>query len=464
MRAFSWALADNGQDRTLTHINKKGRPVSQCPHCRGLRKARASHVQCECGAKPHIKEECLDNEGRNDLDFHSDAGSDTSPPDSKTCCCSHGMRCTCALKKDYLDPVPEIDLPVIPPRRSTSSSKPRLLKAGSDTSLTVFTNGHHKPVHKHNDSAHKCGMPYKIPIPHSIPGSEYARRSTDSLPLIRKKEESHSQLHESISSAQQEVRLVRSEHGSPEPRPRSYTTGQVPPLDLQYPAYNENVGQYPEEYTQSPSGFDNYYTSEEQPPILSAGLSMPAVDWSALDLDNGAFSAAYSQPPSYASFEHSNVGQSGLTTSSSGELSEVGDYISHNAQGSSLRPELASTSAEELSYNRLSSSSFTSLPQTSMLSSSNLNNLDYETFLNTTASPTEFDEPSAGMPLRTEAFAKHGFTVHDAQRLAHPDTATQAMGGLSLPTPEEDHVWAKRHSAGEGLCVQPTKVENHWGQ
>jgi len=461
--ACSRALTDTAEDRALTHINKKGRPVSQCPHCRGLRKARSTHVQCECGTKPHTKEECSDNEGKGDTgDFHSDAGSDTGAPEPKACCCSHGMRCTCALKKEYLDPVPETDLPPIPPRRSASSSKPRLLKAGSsENGLTVFTNGHHKPVHKHNDSAHKCGLPYKIPIPHSVPGSEYARRSTDSLPLIRKKEEAHSQLHESISSAQQDVRLVRSEHGSPEPRPRSGTNGQVPPLDLSYPAYNDCVGPYAEEYSQSPRSFDNYYNAEEQPPVLSAGLGMPPVDWSTLDLDNGAFSAAYSQPPSYASFDHNNVSRPGLTTSSSGDLSDVGDYISNNCRGSPIRPDMPSSSAEDLSYNRLSSSSFTSLPQTSMLSSSNLNSLDYETFLNTTASPPEFDEPSADMPLKSEAFAKHGFTVHDAQKLAHPDTPTEAMGGLSLPTPEEDHIWAKRLSPDEGPCVQPTKVENH---
>ena len=464
MRAFSKALADNAEDRALTHINKKGRPVSQCPHCRGLRKARSSHVQCECGSKPHTKEECFDSEGKIDqVDLHSDAGSDVGISEPKACCCSHGMRCTCALKKEYLDPVPEIDLPLVPPRRSTSSSKPRLLKAGShDTGLTVFTNGHHKPVHKHNDSAHKCGLPYKIPIPHSVPGSEYARRSTDSLPLIKKKEEAHSQLHESISSAQQEVRLVRSEHGSPEPRPRSCTTGQVPLLDLSYPTYSPNTSQYAEEFSRSPGPFENYFSAEDQPPLHSAGLGMPPVDWSTLDLDNGAFSAAYSQPPSYASFDYSNVGQSGLTTSSSGELSDVGDYISHQPQASSLRPNIPSSSAENLSFNRLSSSSFASLQQASTLSPNNINSLDYEAFLHASAvTPPDLEERPASMPLKSEAFAKHGFTVHDAQKLAHPDTPTEAMGGLSLPTPEEDHIWAKRMSPDEGPCVQPTQVENH---
>ncbi len=473
------------QDRQLTHINKKGRPVSQCPHCRGLRKARASHVQCECGSKPHSKDECNDNEGLGA--FQTDTTVDNTTQDHKACCCSHGARCVCALKKEYLDAVPEIDMASVPPRRSTSSRKPRLLKADSDNALTVFTNGHHKPVHKHNDSAHKCGLPYKIPIPHSVPGNDAARRSTDSLPLIRKKEEAHSQLHDSISSAQQDVRRVRSEHGSPERSAARFrdSNGDLPPLDLSYAGYESVRGQYAEDYSQSPRRLENYYsTSHEELPALSAGMNMPTVDWSAVDLPlDGAYSAAYSQPPSYASFDHSNVGQQGPTTSSSGELSEVDDYISHNPRGQSLRPEHASTPAEKLKYDSMdsssaeslnfnptsspshptSSSSFPSLSHTSLLSSNSLNERDIN-FIGTTASPTEFEEPTAGMPLRSEAFAKHGFTVHDAQMMAHPETPTVAMGGLKLPPhgDDRDHVWAKHLSSSEDSLVPDLKVEDDW--
>lgn len=46
-------------DRPLTHINKKGRPVSQCAHCRGLRKSRTTHTKCECGDK---KKSCHKND------------------------------------------------------------------------------------------------------------------------------------------------------------------------------------------------------------------------------------------------------------------------------------------------------------------------------------------------------------------------------------------------------------------
>src|SRR4051812_25466800 len=45
-------------DRKLLHVNKKGRPVSQCPHCRSLRKSRSQHVKCECHDKSHAKEDC----------------------------------------------------------------------------------------------------------------------------------------------------------------------------------------------------------------------------------------------------------------------------------------------------------------------------------------------------------------------------------------------------------------------
>lgn len=47
-------------DRPLTHINKKGRPVTQCAHCRGLRKSRTTHVKCECGDKK--KKSLLDSD------------------------------------------------------------------------------------------------------------------------------------------------------------------------------------------------------------------------------------------------------------------------------------------------------------------------------------------------------------------------------------------------------------------
>lgn len=38
-------------DRKLLPIAKKGRPVSQCSHCRHMRKSRSAHVKCDCGER-----------------------------------------------------------------------------------------------------------------------------------------------------------------------------------------------------------------------------------------------------------------------------------------------------------------------------------------------------------------------------------------------------------------------------
>lgn len=432
--------------------------MSQCPHCRGLRRARSAHVKCDCGEKPHAKE---DHEHDTATDLGDGAalqGPDGTGPEKNTCCCSHGARCTCALKKEYLDPVLEVDDASRPPRHAR---KPTLTSANSDP-LTVFKNHHHKPVHKHNHAAHDSA-PYRIPIPHSISGnSDLAHKSVDSLPLPRKAEHSHSQLQESISSAQQEVRRVRSEHGSPEPGVFRYgdLNGDLPPLNLPYPAYSNSFdGTSPpplETYGyQTSGGFDKYYntpdyTAPDEEPMLSAGLAMPPVDWSVLNLprENGGMPAAYSQPPSYASFDHSNIGQPGLTTSSSEDISDSGDYIS-----SILRQTQTVSTPSEISSNpyRLSTaSSYMSMPQTAALPNMNADTLDIDAFLdnarNSTASPVSFEGSNINEPGDPERFIKHGITVQDAQKLAHPANQlppTQAMGELSLPTPsdENDPLW-----------------------
>src|SRR5258707_4553600 len=38
-------------DRPLFEIKKKGRPVTQCEHCRELRKTKQVHVKCLCESK-----------------------------------------------------------------------------------------------------------------------------------------------------------------------------------------------------------------------------------------------------------------------------------------------------------------------------------------------------------------------------------------------------------------------------
>jgi hypothetical protein len=72
------------QDRELHHVAKKGRPISQCAHCRHSRKGtRASHLRCGCGERlsrcKHLQ---------HPLNGHDEK-----------CCRNHGALCSC-LKQE----------------------------------------------------------------------------------------------------------------------------------------------------------------------------------------------------------------------------------------------------------------------------------------------------------------------------------------------------------------------------
>ncbi|QIX01916.1 hypothetical protein AMS68_007433 [Peltaster fructicola] len=182
----------NHTDRELQLVPKKGRPVTQCQHCRQERKKRSAHVSCDCAApdKPHhTKEKCIHlreaEERAKTAGFFDGAPHEkdhallTTVAEEQGCCCSHGGRCSCALlRKDSSDDGLPHGKPAV--------SKPRLETTKSDGSLTIFTNGHHKPVHRKNHAAHECGMPYKMPMPRSKTEHDVnyaARRSVDSLAL-----------------------------------------------------------------------------------------------------------------------------------------------------------------------------------------------------------------------------------------------------------------------------------------
>lgn len=460
------------QDRPLTHINKKGRPVSQCPHCRGLRKARASHVKCECGEKPHSKDECSDLGSQSDhgeiAAVEASLGSIAS--EANTCCCTHGSRCTCALKKEYLESVPETGLPQ-PPSASFLARKPRLSATNSESSLTHFTNGHHKPLHKHNDAHNKLGAPYKIPIPHSIKGNQdIASKSSDSLPLGKPLDCAPSPLQDTISSAQQEVRQVKSEHGSPGPKSLQRFSGfdsPLPPLDLSYPAYVDNIGSpLPDDYIKDyhlQRNFDPYLTAHDDAPAMSPGFSMPAVDWTALDL---GVSSSYNQPPSYASFDHNYVGQSALASSSSGDVSDADDFMPRTAP---VNPLMGHNEILRISpgnfYRQDTSSSYLSQPTSEILSSASPNSADIDDPIpKTTGSPTEFEDSSA--PMSSEKFVKHGLTVQDVQKLAHPGPPTEEMSDLNLPARAENkHTpWAMPFEPEERLFTPDGEERTVWAR
>lgn len=370
-------------DRPLQHINKKvclslsphykysanfvsqGRPVSQCPHCRNLRKARSAHVRCDCGAEEQLGIEVNHNKGTN-------------------CSCNKGTRCSCALKKEHLYPVPESDSDEA---SSTEVQRPRAHTAQSESGLTVFSNGLHKPVHK-NNMAHKCGLPYVVPRTPSIHGlspAGLANRSVDNLPHTSTIDALHSEsrIKDSMVSAQQEQRLVKSENGSPIMSPTSnldQLNGFLPPLDLSH----------------IPADFDFYSTMPDaEQPLFSAGLSAASIDWShydGLDFNNDDFAtSSYSQAPSFTGFDFGSMDQPALTTTStSGEISEVEDFgpvsDKHVARPALLNRygsdfENSDFGGDIDGYRLSTASTSIGLPRAQILASNNVEALDIDDFL-----------------------------------------------------------------------------------
>lgn len=296
-------------ERPLQHINKKGRPVSQCQHCRSMRRSKSAHVKCDCGEKTS---KCV----------HLQA---TVEGHRESCCCNHGGRCTCSHKKELnqLDTVPESDSDnetsssSIAKVSKTRNRRSRASTQNSDGMLTFDENGHHKPTYKHPKASQKCG-PYQLTRGHSTQSAGSAgNRSLEDL-------DNGSSASSTVSMSQpQDQRLTRSESASPLMTGSSslaQSTGQLPRLDLSsitgwaQPSFSDN--------------FDLFGASldDHEQPIFSAGLNQPSVDWSHYGLDfaskdMGNFApSSYSQAQSFAGFDQP-------PTLTSGEVSEVEDFI-----------------------------------------------------------------------------------------------------------------------------------------
>jgi len=292
----------NHSDRPLQHINKKGRPVTQCAHCRAQRKSRQSHVKCDCGEKTskcaHLQQT---PEGHTD-----------------TCCCNHGGKCSCCGKREpALDTVPEAEADdnnpnKVLPRPKLPNRRRRANTIHSDNMMSFDANGNRKPV-KHNRTSQQVG-PYQLNRVNS------AGASMDSFTEGRKGVDAQ--------------RRVKSEATSPMLQNSGFQMNSaVPPLDLS----NIDYG-----YTNSgpPSAFDLFgagFSPDNDAPLYSAGLNPPqSVDWAQYDFagQNDAFgpssySAAGTQGfgnfPDYAS-NSEYLPNLVNTTSNSGDVSEAGDW------------------------------------------------------------------------------------------------------------------------------------------
>lgn len=345
--------------------------------------------------------------------------------------------------------MPESDSDEASSASATANEKrPRALTAQSETGLTVFANGHHKPAHKHNNMASKCGLPYVVPRAHTIHGQSHANRSVDNLPHTNTIDALHSESHikDSMMSAQQEQRMAKSEHGSPVMNPASnldLLNGQLPPLDLSSLPTDYNFLQFMDSNSAIP---------DMEQPMFSAGLSSASIDWSHYDgLDFNNFStdnfapSNYSQAPSFTGFDFASLEQPSLTTTStSGEMSEVEDFIPYSENAS--RPNLMNNQygsdynsdfVDEVDTYRLSTaSSYIGMPQVQMLASNNLDTLDIDAYLKATQ-PTNSSYPSHhGLPASWD----------DGKMAQTPSPYTDNYQGLTAED-ENDVFWMNPYAS-----------------
>jgi hypothetical protein len=333
------------------------------------------------------------------------------------------------LKKEHLDPVPE-DIPqLIQPK---DHPKQRSNHNSHESKPTVFTNGHHKPVHKFNDAHNQLGNPYKIPSrSHSLHGQrDIAQRSTDSLPLTKYSKPYHeSPLHNSMTDAVEAMqRKVKSEHASPILGPQTYAANPTI-RDLALPNFDPNAYSYSPFGTDSPntqnnslqnsqnasqqdltqpeaipeSWFMTYEQAHEYEPPAFNYNDVSSVDWSTYNFDTG--SASYTPPnkdnspylaqqPTYNPYDLSNqINRIGIT-SSSGEASEVEEQsppnpwsndrsVSNDRQVSIDGFNDFSSPGDDTSdkYRLSSASSYYGTPQANMLASDNLTALDIDDYI-----------------------------------------------------------------------------------
>lgn len=305
-------------------IPPKGRPISQCQHCRSLRRSKSAHVKCDCGEKtakcPHLKP--------------------TVEGHQSTCCCHHGAPCTCCHKKPQhrSTAIPDADAakdvtskPVKPARRRRSKNSIHL----SDATLTFDEHGHHKPTYKHTKASQKSG-PYQLHRTHSSQSS--STTSTHSLESLGMDnfgcafsvDGNHG------FTQTQDQRIAKSESASPLPDDLSTVTMAGMPASLA-PIQTNIQSLWNSPWGSSAITPDPLFSgAEEQDPIVSAGIS-PSADFSLYN---------------WSGFDASGYNFDGLPALTSGEGSEneADDFIS---------PGVGITPFGSLSRTNTSSSIFT---------------------------------------------------------------------------------------------------------
>lgn len=245
-------------DRVLQEIPPKGRPISQCQHCRAQRRAKHAHVKCDCGEKtakcPHLKP--------------------TVEGHQSTCCCHHGAPCTCCHKKAAhraeaaleSDACKEADTkPAKPVRRRRSRTNTQIL----DATLTFDEHGHHKPTYKHNKASQKSG-PYQLDRSHSAQSSISSR--SDMFEGLTFSDAFLDSRFAGVSQIQDQ-RLTKSEAASP--LPDGLPTGTLAGMPAALAPIHTNIPDlWSQPWGSASTQPDSLFSSaEDQNSAVSAGIS-----------------------------------------------------------------------------------------------------------------------------------------------------------------------------------------------
>ncbi|PKS05062.1 hypothetical protein jhhlp_008429 [Lomentospora prolificans] len=239
-------------DRPLQHINKKGRPVSQCAHCRAMRKSRSAHVKCDCGIKPS---KCIHLQPT--LEGHT-----------QTCCCNHGGACSCSHK---LSPSSEASTPPQLATGELAQARHHTKATGRARRASLVTSPTFPGVQKHTTQS-RAALKNRAPV--SVP-------RTSSLARRRR---SSGALHTLNGSVEHEASGDTTPDNSTED-PGSPILGDVAgaamsshpaPLDM------SRIARYPLYMHTANAGFDLFNATsfaDTESPLFSAGLPTSSNMW-----------------------------------------------------------------------------------------------------------------------------------------------------------------------------------------
>jgi hypothetical protein len=246
--------------------------------------------------------------------------------------------------------------------------------------------------------------------------------------------------------AQHDVRLVRSEHGSPHTSAVSHLDAldpQIQALDLPYPAYSSATGNRPPPLdissASAPPPLDHFVsTPDTDQPMYSADLNGPAIDWSTFDLHvEGASDlppTPYSQPHSYPGygFHPAFLAHRAMTAPSTGDASDVEEFPVFDPSPvhppSLVHTHFPSDSSEVGDSEPYRLNSHPSYMGSAMLTTNNLQSLEIVDFMKG-SNHAPFDSRSVGGES-TGAQSNHG--AYEIHKFA-PTSAPAGQTSFTMP-------------------------------